>query len=129
MPIITEPMASEFVSRVNFWAAIISKTGHAILAVAPTLVLDFGSESPKSWTIRPHTNTSNGSPKTENKPDSPLIADVIFGQINQTALASISIAEIPVKVCKRFCLCLMAALMAPSTSAHSSMLGDFRSNQ
>jgi hypothetical protein len=82
-----------------------------------------------SCTINPQTRTSKGSPNTENKPDSPLIADVRLGQISHIALERISIADIPVKVSKRFCLCLMAALIAPSTSAHSSMLRDFRSNQ
>ena len=48
IPIIIAPIVSEFVSNVNLCAAIISQTGQAILAVAPTLVLERGSESPRS---------------------------------------------------------------------------------
>ena len=122
-------MISEYESVVNFCAAIISKTGHAILEVAPILVLALESEIPISWTIRPHTRINNGNPSADNKPESPLNAEERLGQTNQIALIRIRIAENPVSDSILCCLCSIAALMAPSTSAHSSMLADFRPNQ
>ena len=108
---------------------MISKTGHAILEVAPILVLALESDKPMSCTIKPHTKISNGNPRDDNKPESPLNAAERLGQTSQIAPVRIIIAEKPVSDSIRFCLCLMAALMAPSTSAHSSMLADFRPNQ
>ena len=100
-----------------------------MLDVAPILVLALESDTPMSCTISPHIRISNGNPSADNNPESPFKAEERLGQTNQIALTRIKIAENPVNDSILCCLCSMAALMAPSTSAHSSMLADFRPNQ
>ena len=101
--------------------AIISKTGHAIVADAPTLVLALGLVRPISWTRRPQISIIIGIPSPVSKPPSPLAAADKVGHTNHIAPSKINIEEVATNFSRRSVRCLMAAWIAPSTSDHASM--------